>query len=117
MTELATLFVLFGDMAWSDSLRIELWMMVYLILAVVSLFLAFNPAWLRRGTLLFLSVTGLIAALTHRMSIDCNVSINRLDTFNFLGCVGGYALSWLAVSASLLILILAFVNEKNKEAE
>lgn len=111
-TFIAAPFAFFGEMAWNDFLRIESWMLVYLVLAVASLFLAFNPAWLKRKTLLLLSAAGLIAALTHSMSVDCDGPIDRLTTFNFLGCVGGYSLSWLAVGASLLIVIVAFSGQR-----
>lgn len=106
-TFLATSFAFFGDMNFGDFLRIVLWMFVYIVIAIVSLFLAFNLEWLKRRSLVLVAATGMVAALSHRASVDCSGPINRLDTFNFLGCVGGYELTSIAVGLSLLLLLLA----------
>ena len=89
-------------------------MTMYLVLSVASLFLSFNTLWLSRKILLIISSLGILAAFTHRAGVDCSGPINKLDPFNFLGCVGGYGLSWLASVASLLIIALAVVQKGAK---
>lgn len=110
---LAAWFTFFGDMKLGEFLRIEMWMLVYIVISLAALFLAFNPGWLKRRTLWVLAITGSGAAFIHRASIDCSGPINQLDTFNFLGCVGGYEMTYVAIGLSSLILILSFLGDTN----
>lgn len=107
---LATSLAFSGNLQMKDFVRLELWMSIYLALAIAGIFLAFSSSFSRRKLVFSLSMIGLLAAFTHRLSVNCTGPINQLDTFNFLGCVGGYGLSWIAAGTALCILILTFVN-------